>query len=204
MSRTTAVRGRGFTLIEVMIVIAIVGVLAALAIVGVRSYLATAKTAEAKQIVGAIARSAAGQYERERDLSQLLPGTGVAAANTHLLCDAATPVPSNPALVRGTKYQPSAASGVDFMSGTPLAGWQCLNFSISTPVYFQYSYQVGGSYLSQGLPGAPIPSGAEAFEAGASGDLDGDGLMSTMVRTGEVRAGELVTSTQIYTHTELE
>ncbi|WP_437738504.1 type IV pilin protein [Sorangium sp. So ce1335] len=195
-------RSRGFTLIELMIVVAILGVLAALAIVGVRSYLATAKTAEAKQIVGAITRSAITQYERERDISQILPATGIAAANTHLLCASAVPVPFNFADVQGTKYQPSSAPGDDFMSGSTLAGWQCLGFETVAPIYFQYSYQVGSGYLSQGLPGAPIPSGPEGFEAGARGDLDGDGLTCTLVRTGEVRNGEIVTSTVIYTNND--
>ncbi|WP_437972367.1 type II secretion system protein [Sorangium sp. So ce260] len=192
-------RSRAFTLIELMIVVAIIGVLAALAIVGVRSYIATAKTAEAKQIVGAIARNAITQYDRERDLSQLLPAMGVDAANTHILCDSAQPVPFNFASVQGTKYQPNAAPGHDFMTGSTLAGWQCLGFATVAPIYFQYSYRVGGGYVSENLPGAPLPSGPEVFEAGARGDLDGDGLTCTLVRTGEVRNGEIVTSTVIYT-----
>ncbi|KYF82263.1 pilin [Sorangium cellulosum] len=182
-----------------MIVVAIIGVLAALAVVGVRSYIATAKTAEAKQIVGAVTRGAITQYERDRAISQILPAAGVSAANAHVLCDSAVPVPLDFADVQGKKYQPSAAPGADFMSGSALAGWQCLGFTTSSPVYFQYSYRVGGSYVSQGLPGAPIPSGSEAFEAGARGDLDGDGLTCTLVRTGEVRDGEVVTSTVIFT-----
>ncbi|WP_437787124.1 type IV pilin protein [Sorangium sp. So ce1097] len=204
MRQKEASPSRGFTLIELMIVVAIIGVLAALAIVGVRNYIATAKTAEAKQIVGAITRSAITQYERERDISQILPATGVDAANTHVLCDSAVPVPSNFASVQGTKYQPSEAPGVDFMSGSHVEGWQCLGFATVAPIYFQYSYQVGSGYISQGLPGASIPSGPEGFEAGARGDLDGDGLTCTLVRTGEVRNGEIVTSTVIYTNNDPE
>ncbi|XXX71616.1 type II secretion system protein [Sorangium sp. So ce134] len=192
-------RSRGFTLIELMIVVAIIGVLAALAVVGVRNYIATAKTAEAKQIVGAITRSAVTQYERDRDVSQLLPATGVTADQIHFLCGSARPVPFNFASVQGTKYQPSEAPGDDFMSGSPVEGWQCLGFTTISPIYFQYSYQVGSGYLSEDLLGAPLPTGSEAFEAGARGDLDGDGLTCTLVRTGEVRNGEIVTSTVIFT-----
>ena len=55
-------KNRGFTLIELMIVVAIVGILAILAIFGVRKYLANAKTAEATNSVGMINHLAAVAY----------------------------------------------------------------------------------------------------------------------------------------------
>ena len=49
---------RGFTLVELMIVVAIIGVLSALAIYGVRKYLTNAKTAEGRMGLGRIAKDA--------------------------------------------------------------------------------------------------------------------------------------------------
>lgn len=54
----------GFTLVELMVVVAIIGVLATLGTYGTRRYMLTAKTAEATQFIGSI-RAAEEEYKTE-------------------------------------------------------------------------------------------------------------------------------------------
>ena len=195
-------RTHGFTLVELMIVVAIVGVLSALAIYGTSRYVAAAKSAEARNIVGAIARTAAMQYEIERSVGETLAESDTATPTSHLLCQSADAVPDTIDKVRGTKYQPAKMPGVDFGVGSNLIGWHCLTFTISQAIYYQYDYNQGPPYVSVGF-GAPDP-GASGFEAVAMGDLDADGVESVFARNGVVVNNTVKLTTQVFTADEFE
>ncbi|MGK4004319.1 type II secretion system protein [Sorangium sp. So ce1036] len=194
---------RGFTLVELMIVVAIIGVLAALAVYGVTRYLASAKTSEAKNTVGAISRAAAAAYDREIAASEILEN-GTATQASRALCDTAGAVPTDLADVANRKYQPNTAPDTDFDTGTDQEGWRCLKFSMSQPIYYQYNYTRGAN--TPNMPGTPpgVGAGAAGFEAGAIGDLDGDGVYSGFARGGTIFSGQLALATTVYAFNEFE
>jgi type IV pilus assembly protein PilA len=175
---------RGFTLVELMIVVAIIGVLAALAIYGVSKYLATTKTSEAKNTLGGIKRAVTTAFESDRQVGTLLGegSSGTVAAKS--LCLTATSVPA--AIPVGVKYQPKLTAGQDWTSGGPTEGWKCIGFTMSQPHYYQYGYAATDAGASNGT-----------FATVANGDLDGDTTSSQFRIQGAVVNGTLKTSDNV-------
>ena len=161
MRRITRKAQQGFTLIELMIVVAIVGILAVLAIYGVSKYMTNAKTAEARNALGMVGKASVSAYEGENASTEIIaPGTSGEGVN-HALCRTAAPVPAELTSVANKKYQSSNENW--FSNVNPRVGWTCLKFSLTEPQYFQDGYESAADDTATG------------FSAWAESDMKAEG-----------------------------
>ncbi|AUX43838.1 fimbrial protein pilA [Sorangium cellulosum] len=168
--------GRGFTLVELLVVVAMVGILAALGLVGYRKYMAAAGTGEPKAIMQAI-RGAQESYKAEMLVYLDCSGT---------LDD----------------WYPSADLGDHKHSWNAVHHdadeWRMLNVATDGAVKFGYAVvagvgtgfptNTGTTYTWAGLPAPPLsdpqfaPNGPW-YVIQAAGDRDQDGTLALLLTT---------------------
>ena len=148
---------KGFTLIELMIVVAIIGILAAIAIPNFLNYQLKARTAEAKTNVGSI-KTSQEAFKAENDFYAICIPNPAAGA----------PAPS-------TKQPWNAAA---LAAGD---GWLEIGYAPAGDVYYTYEVTIGGNnalathlLVTQGVFAAADLG--DALCIGAAADLDGDAV----------------------------
>lgn len=180
----------GFTLVELMIVVAIVGVLAVLAVYGVRKYIANAKTAEAKNSLGQMGKDAVSAFEGERMASAVLATNSSTAIVRKMCGSSSATVPPAAGAIQGQKYQ---SQKLDWSNATDVAqnkGFPCLRFEMTAPQYYMYNYV------------SSVPAGGstdgDTFTGEANGDLNGDTVLSTFRVFGKIQENRLTVAPALF------
>ena len=170
---------RGFTLIELMIVVAIIGILAVLAIYGVSRYLKSAKTAEATNNIGAIQKNATEALTREK-MSGAYQAPGKVTAIAYGFCGSEPGGKTVPAAVPAAQKYTSGAGdwqlGKSKVVGVADVGFYCLNFTVDQPQYYSYGYTTVGTGTTLG----------DQIDVIANGDLDGNAITSEFKMHGQI------------------
>ena len=173
--KPTTIRARAFTLVELLIAVAIVGVLSTLAIVGYRKVLTRARLSEATAMVAAIATSQEryrGEFGTYLNVSGTL-GDSVASAS---LCP--TPEPSK----KKTWAPASCAGGVSWTALAVQSGGG-LGFGYSTIAGAAGAAPTDAVRTSTGNVTWPAAAALtrEWYVVTAAADTDGDGKWGTVV-----------------------
>jgi prepilin-type N-terminal cleavage/methylation domain-containing protein len=169
-------RARGFTLVELMIVVVIAGILATIGGYGVSRYISSSKTGEAVQMIGAIK---AAQETYKDETYEYLDVSGDVSANSAFY-------PHNYSTTIPGHHKVAWGAG----SGQIPDRWRVLGVNPSGPVLFAYACAAGAATKSVVGAGSditignwPTTLGQPWYVVKARADLDGGGASTVFVGT---------------------
>lgn len=166
----------GFTLVELMIVVAILGILAAIGIPSFVTYVRRAKTTEAKMNLKHIFNHAASYFSRE------IMGSGLVSSQLMWCTVGST----------NNDVTPTANRQVGRYTADP---WTALGFKAEASYY---RYEIENQVNAAGLCGTP-PGTARTYALRAVGDLDADGVTSLIeLAVATTNDNELYHASQFY------